>query len=78
MTDAVFDTVRDCAVEVLQVAPDEVTEDAVFTEHLGATSLTLVELIMAIEEASGVDLPDTGVESVRTVRDACELVRGRL
>ncbi|MFH8630823.1 acyl carrier protein [Streptomyces lydicus] len=78
MSDAVFETVRSCAVEVLQVAPEEVTMEADFTEHLGATSLTLVELVMAIEEACSVDLPDDGVESVRTVRDACELVRARI
>lgn len=78
MGDAVFEAVRNCAVDVLQVAPDEVTMEAVFTDHLGATSLTLVEMLIAVEEACGVDLPDDGVESVRTVRDACDLVRGQL
>ncbi|GAU71179.1 acyl carrier protein [Streptomyces sp. NBRC 110611] len=77
MTDEVFEKVRACAVEVLQVAPEQVTMEAEFTEHLGATSLTLVEMLMAVEEACQVALPDEGVESVRTVRDACELVRAR-
>ncbi|MEU5210082.1 acyl carrier protein [Streptomyces sp. NPDC020742] len=77
MSDAVFETVRACAVEVLQVTPEEVTPEADFTDQLGATSLTLVELVMAIEEACQVELPDDGVESVRTVRDACDLVRAQ-
>ncbi|MFE0101531.1 acyl carrier protein [Streptomyces sp. NPDC059009] len=75
MADDVFEQIRSCTVDVLQVDPDAVTLDAVFTEDLGATSLTVVEVVMAIEETFGLDVPEDDVEAVRTVRDACDMVR---
>ena len=76
MDDGMFERVVACVVEVLQVPPREVVADAAFTDDLGATSLTLVEVVMALEEEFGVEVPEAEVERVRTVGDACDLVRG--
>ncbi|ARZ72215.1 acyl carrier protein [Streptomyces sp. HU2014] len=75
MADEVFEAVAACVVDVLQVPAGKVVREAVFTEDLGATSLTLVEVVMALEEAFGIDVPEPDVEAVRTVGDACDLVR---
>ncbi|MFE0043945.1 acyl carrier protein [Streptomyces albireticuli] len=75
MADGVFEAVAACVVDVLQVPTGRVVEEAVFTEDLGATSLTLVEVVMALEEAFGIGVPEADVEAVRTVGDACDLVR---
>lgn len=73
--DDILETVRSCSVEVLQARPESVTLDAVFTDDLGASSLTLVELVMALEEIFGFEVPEQDVSSIRTVADACDLVR---
>ena len=73
--DDVLDAVRSCAVEVLQVRPESITLDAVFTDDLGASSLTIVEVVMALEEIFGFQAPEGDVSSIRTVANACDLVR---
>lgn len=73
--DDVLEAVRSCSIEVLQVRPESVTLDAVFTDDLGASSLTLVEVVMALEEIFGFTAPEEDVSSIRTVADACDLVR---
>jgi acyl carrier protein len=73
--DDVLDAVRSCSVEVLQVRPERVTLDALFVDDLGASSLTVVEVVMALEEVFGFEAPEEDVSSIRTVADACDLVR---
>lgn len=55
--------------EQLGVDLDQVTDDASFIDDLGADSLDTVELVMALEEEYGVDIPDEDVEKVTTVKD---------
>jgi acyl carrier protein len=62
--------VMDIIVEQLKVSPEEVTPEASFIEDLGADSLDLVELIMAMEEEFGLEISDEDAEKIQTVQDA--------
>lgn len=75
--DASFETFKKCAVDVLSVDADKVTLDARFNEDLGADSLDLVELVMALEEAFDVSVDESELDGVETVRHAYELVTGK-
>ena len=60
--------------EQLGVDIEKVTDEASFIEDLGADSLDTVELVMALEEEYGVDIPDDDVEKVTTVKDVIAYV----
>jgi acyl carrier protein len=72
--DADFETFKKCTVEVLQVAPEQVTMDAKFGDDLDADSLDLVELVMALEEAFDVEVPEEELDGIETVGQAYNLV----
>ena len=78
MADDAFETFKRCAVEVLQVAPDQVTPDAKFADDLDADSLDLVELVMALEEEFDIEVPEEELEGVETVGQAYDLVVAKL
>ncbi|MDD2385134.1 MAG: acyl carrier protein [Sulfurospirillaceae bacterium] len=71
---ALFDEVKAVVVEQLNVNPDEVKEDSKFVEDLGADSLDVVELVMALEEKFDIEIPDTDAEKIVTVRDAMSYI----
>ncbi len=71
---ALFDEVRDVVVEQLNVSPDEVKEDSKFVEDLGADSLDVVELVMALEEKFDIEIPDSEAESITTVAEAIKFI----
>ena len=73
----IADKVKAIVVEQLGVAEDQVTPEAKFVEDLGADSLDQVELIMALEEAFGADIPDEEAEKLTTVGDAIAYVEGK-
>jgi acyl carrier protein len=62
-------------VEQLGVEASEVTPDASFVDDLGADSLDRVELVMAFEEAFGMEIPDEDAEKIVTVHDAVEYIQ---
>jgi acyl carrier protein len=66
--------VIDIIVEQLSVDKDKVVPSASFVDDLGADSLDLVELIMAMEEAFGIEIPDEVAEKIATVQDAVDHV----
>lgn len=66
------------AVEVLDAAPDTITEDARFKEDLDADSLDLVELIMGLEERFDISVPEEDLEGVVTVGQAVDLVLNKV
>jgi acyl carrier protein len=69
MASAVEEKVRTIVAEQLGVGPDEVTPDASFIEDLGADSLDIVELVMALEEEYDLEITDEEAEKIRTVQD---------
>ncbi len=78
MDQELFARFRKCAVEVLSVSDDQVVPDAKFGDDLDADSLDLVELVMALEEEFGVEVPEEELEGVETVGQAYNLVVGKL
>jgi len=62
--------VREIVAEQLGVDVEEVTSEASFTDDLGADSLDTVELVMALEEEFGIEIPDEDAEKISTVGDA--------
>ncbi len=75
----VFERFRKCAVEVLNVGPDQITVDARFGDDLDADSLDLVELMMALEEEFGIEqIPEDELADIGTVGQALELIQSKL
>ncbi len=64
----------DIIVEQLSVEKDKVVPNASFVDDLGADSLDLVELIMAMEEGFDIEIPDEDAEGIATVKDAIDYV----
>ncbi|MCF6291171.1 MAG: acyl carrier protein [Desulfobacterales bacterium] len=67
--------VIDIIVEQLNVERDKVIPEASFVDDLGADSLDLVELIMAMEEAFDIEIPDEVAEKITSVKDAIAHVK---
>ena len=67
--------VKQIVVNQLGVEESAVVAKAKFIEDLGADSLDIVELVMAMEEAFGVDIPDEEAENIRTVEDAIAYIK---
>ena len=68
------DKVKQIIVEQLGVDESEITASASFQDDLGADSLDVVELVMAFEEAFGIEIPDEDAETIKTVKDAIDYV----
>jgi acyl carrier protein len=66
--------VREIISEQLGVSADEVTPEASFVEDLGADSLDIVEMVMALEEEYGIDISDEDAEKIRTVKDVLSYI----
>lgn len=73
-----FDRVKKVAVAQLNVNGDEVTMEASFTKDLGADSLDTVELVMALEEEFGMEIPDEDAEKITTVGEAVKYIASHL
>ena len=71
---AVADKVKSIIVEQLGVDEEEVTADASFVDDLGADSLDVVELVMALEEEFGLEISDEEAEKLTTVKHAIEYI----
>ena len=74
----VFDKVKEIIVEQLGVAENAVTQEASFIDDLGADSLDIVELIMALEEEFDIEIPDADAEKVVTVGDVVEYIKDHI
>ena len=70
--------VIDIVVEQLGVDESEVTPTASFIDDLGADSLDTVELVMALEEGFGLEIPDEEAEKITTVKDAIKYIEDHL
>ena len=74
-SEEVFDKVNGIIVEQLGVADTAVTMEASFIDDLGADSLDIVELIMALEEEFDIEIPDSDAEKVVTVGDVVDYIK---
>ena len=70
-----FEKLRDIIVETLGCEAEQVTLEASLADDLGADSLAAVELVMALEEASGVTIADEDVENLKTVADIAKYLK---
>ena len=77
MSQDIFERVKKVTVEELGVKEEEVVEGASFTEDLGADSLDVVELVMALEDEFGIDIPDDEVNNIKTVGDAVTYIKNK-
>ncbi len=73
---SIAEKVKEIVVNQLGVQPDQVVPEAKFIEDLGADSLDQVELVMALEEEFGADIPDEDAEKLTTVGDAIKYIEG--
>ena len=71
---AVQEKITEIIVEQLGVKAEEVTPEASFVDDLGADSLDTVELVMALEEEFGIEIPDEDAEKIQTVGDAIKYI----
>ncbi len=74
-TEEVFEKVKGIIVEQLGVAEASVTIEASFIDDLGADSLDIVELVMALEEEFDIEIPDADAEKVTTVGDVVDYIK---
>ncbi|OGO83520.1 MAG: acyl carrier protein [Clostridiales bacterium GWC2_40_7] len=71
----VFEKVKKIIVEQLGVEEDEIAMESSFIDDLGADSLDIVELIMALEEEFDLEIPDNEAEKIATVGDAVDYIK---
>lgn len=78
MNQDIFVKVKQIVVDQLEVTPDEVKPESSFANDLGADSLDTVELVMALEEAFDVEIPDEAAEKIDTVGKAVDFIADHL
>ena len=69
-----LDQVVEVVAEQLHVNKETITEESKFVEDLGADSLDIVELVMALEEKFGIEIPDSDASNIMTVKDAVSYI----
>lgn len=77
-SEEIFDKVKEIIVEQLGVADTAVTLEASFIDDLGADSLDIVELIMALEEEFDIEIPDADAEKVVSVSDVVDYIKDHI
>ena len=70
--------IKSIIAEQLGVKPEEVTDQSKFVEDLGADSLDTVELVMALEEEFGIEIPDEDAEKMTTVGEAIKYIEEKI
>ena len=74
-SEEIFDKIKEIIVERLGVAENTVTMEASFIDDLGADSLDIVELIMALEEEFDLEIPDADAEKIVSVSDVVDYIK---
>ena len=73
----IFDKVKDLVVDQLDADADKVTLDANIQDDLGADSLDVVDLVMALEDEFDVEIPEDQVENIKTVGDIVKFIEDK-
>ncbi|ARC85687.1 acyl carrier protein [Clostridium argentinense CDC 2741] len=73
-----FEKIRERIAEQLSIEEDEIKMESSFIDDLGADSLDIVELIMALEEEFDIEIPDEDAEKISTVGDVVEYIKARV
>jgi acyl carrier protein len=71
-----FEKIRTTIASQLSIDEEEIKMESSFMNNLGADSLDIVELIMALEEEYDIEIPDEDVEKISTVGDVVEYIKG--
>ncbi|AGL02198.1 acyl carrier protein [Desulfoscipio gibsoniae] len=71
----IFEKVKEIIIEQLGVEPEDVKLEASFVDDLGADSLDIVELVMALEETFELQIPDEDAEKIRKVGEAVQYIK---
>ena len=72
-----FDKIKSIISEVLSIDADGITEETTFVDDLGADSLDLLELVMALEDEYNIEIPAEELTELATVGDVIEYLKGR-
>ncbi len=72
------DRVSAIVVDQLGVTKEELAPEASFIDDLGADSLDIVELVMAMEEEFDIEIPDDDAEKIQTIKDVISYVKGKI
>jgi acyl carrier protein len=78
MTVQLEEKIKAVIVEQLNITEEECVPDAAFIDDLGADSLDIVELIMAMEDHFGLEISDDDLAKIRTVKDITDYIKGKL
>jgi acyl carrier protein len=74
----IFDRVKKIVVEQLDVESEKVVPNASFTDDLGADSLDIVELVMALEEEFDIEIPDEAAEKILSVQEVVDYINNNV
>ena len=74
----VFDKVKELIAEQLDVKADDITEASNIQDDLGADSLDVVDLVMALEDEFDVEIPEDQVENIKTVGDIVKFIEEKV
>lgn len=78
MAEDIFEKVKKIAVDQLGVDDEEVTLKSSFADDLGADSLDVVELVMALEEEFDLEIPDEDAENIATIEEAVSYIEDKV
>ena len=70
-----FEKLKEAIADILNVDPNEVTEETTFTEDLGADSLDVYQIVMKIEEVFEIEIPAETIKEISTVGEAVLVIR---
>ncbi len=73
----VLEKLTEIIADKLGISADEVTPNATFREDLGADSLDLFDIVMALEDEFGISIPNEDVENIKTVDDAVKYIESK-
>ena len=73
-TSSTLEKVRDIIAKQLSVKPETVTDASNIAEDLGADSLDLVEILMALEDEFGISIPDEAIPQIKTIKDVVAFI----